>query len=100
MAGNGAARTGNSRWRRVTEQRAGSAKSVFHFDGQGPVAKSTPAGERLGLVEHLALLRPEGMRSTRGAAPRPPTGRSGRRQRGRSRAEWPARWRRRAFRGP
>ncbi len=31
-AGNGAARTGNARWRRVTEQRSGSAKSVFHFD--------------------------------------------------------------------
>jgi hypothetical protein len=43
-AGNGAARTGNARWRRVTEQRAGSAKSVFHFDVQGSVAKSTHAG--------------------------------------------------------
>ena len=31
-AGNGAARTGNARWRRMTEQRARSAKSVFHFD--------------------------------------------------------------------
>ena len=35
LAGNGAARTGNTRWRRMTEQRAGSAKSVFHFDLQG-----------------------------------------------------------------
>jgi hypothetical protein len=43
-AGNGAARTGNARWRRMTEQRAGSAKSVFHFDVQGSVAKSTHAG--------------------------------------------------------
>jgi hypothetical protein len=43
-AGNGAARTGNARWRRVTEQRSGSAKSVFHFDVQGSVAKSTHAG--------------------------------------------------------
>jgi len=43
-AGNGAARTGNSRWRRLTEERAGSAKSVFHFDVQGSVAKSTHAG--------------------------------------------------------
>jgi len=43
-AGNGAARTGNARWRRVTEQRAGSAESVFHFDVQGSVAKSTHAG--------------------------------------------------------
>jgi len=44
LAGNGAARTGNTRWRRMTEQRAGSAKSVFHFDVQGSVAKSTHAG--------------------------------------------------------
>ncbi len=42
--GNGAARAGNSRWRRLTELRAGSAKSVFHFDCQGSVAKSTHAG--------------------------------------------------------
>jgi hypothetical protein len=43
-AGNGAARFGNSRWRRLTEERAGGAKSVFHFDVQGQVAKSTHAG--------------------------------------------------------
>jgi len=43
-AGNGAARSGNSRWRRLTEERAGGAKSVFHFDVQGQVAKSTHAG--------------------------------------------------------
>jgi hypothetical protein len=42
--GNGAARMGHSRWRRMTELRAGSAKSVFHFDVQGSVAKSTHAG--------------------------------------------------------
>lgn len=42
--GNGAARMGNTRWRRLTEQRAGAAKSVFHFDVQGSVAKSTHAG--------------------------------------------------------
>ena len=42
--GNGAARKGNARWRRLTEQRTGSAKSVFHFDVQGSVAKSTHAG--------------------------------------------------------
>ena len=42
--GNGTARMGNSRWRRLTEERAGSAKSVFHFDVQGSVAKSTHAG--------------------------------------------------------
>lgn len=42
--GNGAARMGNPRWRRLTEERAGSAKSVFHFDVQGSVAKSTHSG--------------------------------------------------------
>lgn len=42
--GNGDARTGNSRWRRLTEIRSGSAKSVFHFDVPGSVAKSTHAG--------------------------------------------------------
>jgi hypothetical protein len=43
-AGRGAARTGDARWRRMTELQAGSAKSVFHFDVQGSVAKSTHAG--------------------------------------------------------
>jgi len=43
-AGNGAARSGNSRWRRLADLRAGAAKSVFHFDVQGSVAKSTHAG--------------------------------------------------------
>ena len=42
--GNGSARSGNPRWRRLTEMRAGAAKSVFHFDVQGSVAKSTHAG--------------------------------------------------------
>ncbi len=42
--GNGAARTGNTRWRRLAEKRAGSAKSVFLFDVPGSVAKSTHAG--------------------------------------------------------
>lgn len=42
--GNGADRMGNPRWRRLTEVRAGSAKSVFHFDVQGSVAKSTHSG--------------------------------------------------------
>lgn len=42
--GNGACRTGDSRWRRMTDLRARSAKSVFHFDVQGSVAKSTHAG--------------------------------------------------------
>jgi hypothetical protein len=44
MRGNGALRMGNARWRRLTDERAGSAKSVFHFDVQGSVAKSTHAG--------------------------------------------------------
>jgi hypothetical protein len=44
VCGNGAARQGNARWRRLTEQRAGAAKSVFHFDVPGSVAKSTHAG--------------------------------------------------------
>jgi hypothetical protein len=50
--GNGKAREGNSRWRRLTEERAGSAKSVFHFDVQGSVAKSTHAG-----ISWLRLIR-------------------------------------------
>lgn len=41
--GNGAARSGNPRWRRLTEVKV-RAKSVFHFDVQGSVAKSTHAG--------------------------------------------------------
>jgi hypothetical protein len=44
IRGNGAGRMGNARWRRLTEERAGGAKSVFHFDVQGSVAKSTHAG--------------------------------------------------------
>lgn len=41
--GDGAARTGNPRWRRLCEERC-RGKSVFHFDVQGSVAKSTHAG--------------------------------------------------------
>jgi len=44
LRGNGVNRMGNARWRRLTEERAGSAKSVFHFDVQGSVAKSTHSG--------------------------------------------------------
>jgi len=44
ICGNGAARMGYRRWRRLCEVRAGAAKSVFHFDVQGSVAKSTHAG--------------------------------------------------------
>jgi hypothetical protein len=47
--------------RRLTEERAGGAKSVFHFDVQGSVAKSTHAGipwlrfirQRLGARVHF-----------------------------------------------
>ena len=42
--GNGAARSGNPRWIRLTERRARTAKSVFRFDVQGSVAKSTHSG--------------------------------------------------------
>lgn len=41
--GHGRARRGNARWRRLTERRC-RAKSVFHFDVPGSVAKSTHAG--------------------------------------------------------
>lgn len=44
ICGNGAARSGNSRWRRLTDYRAGAAKSAFLFDIQGSVAKATHAG--------------------------------------------------------
>jgi hypothetical protein len=44
IVGDGAARTGSSRWRRLTEVCAGGAKSVFHFDVQGSVAKASHAG--------------------------------------------------------
>jgi hypothetical protein len=43
LHGQGAARTGHSRWRRLTDERS-RGKSVFHFDVQGSVAKSTHAG--------------------------------------------------------
>ncbi|MEO6098586.1 MAG: hypothetical protein ABIW76_24115 [Fibrobacteria bacterium] len=43
-AGMGHLREGNPRWRRLAELRAGAAKSVFHFDVQGSVAKSTHSG--------------------------------------------------------
>jgi hypothetical protein len=43
VCGNCRDRCGDSRWRRITEARAG-AKSVFHFDVPGSVAKSTHAG--------------------------------------------------------
>jgi len=43
VAGLGAQRAGNPRWRRECERRC-RGKSVFHFDVQGSVAKSTHAG--------------------------------------------------------
>ncbi len=42
--GQGELRQGATRWRRLTDRRAGPAKSVFHFDVPGSVAKSTHAG--------------------------------------------------------
>jgi hypothetical protein len=61
VLGNGAARDGNTRWRRLCEEYAGGAKSVFHFDVPGSVAKSTHAGlpwlrfirQRLGTRVHF-----------------------------------------------
>lgn len=44
LHGNGAARTGDPSWLRVTERWTATAKSVFLFDVQGSVAKSTHAG--------------------------------------------------------
>lgn len=44
LRGSGRARLGDSRWRRLCEVRSRGAKSVFHFDVQGSVAKSTHAG--------------------------------------------------------
>ena len=44
LHGHGQARSGDARWRRLTEKRSGSAKSVFHFDVPGSVAKSTHSG--------------------------------------------------------
>jgi hypothetical protein len=35
---------GGARWRRLTEERAGNPKSIFHFDVQRLVAKSTNFG--------------------------------------------------------
>ena len=40
----GKTRSGNTRWRRIAELRTRTAKSVFQFDVQGSVAKSTHSG--------------------------------------------------------
>lgn len=44
LRGDGTDRMGNAHWRRLTEERARSAKSVFHFDVPGSVAKATHTG--------------------------------------------------------
>ncbi|MGB7623292.1 MAG: hypothetical protein WBN92_13150 [Terriglobia bacterium] len=44
QCGQGAKRTGDPTWLRLTEQWSAAAKSVFLFDVQGSVAKSTHAG--------------------------------------------------------
>jgi hypothetical protein len=44
VMGDGAARTGHARWRRLTEIRAGGPRSVFRFAGPGAVGKSAHAG--------------------------------------------------------
>jgi len=51
LHGQAAARTGSTRWRRLTEVRSRAAKSVFHFDVPGQVAKSSHAG--LPWLRHL-----------------------------------------------
>jgi hypothetical protein len=51
--GNGGCRSGDTRWRRLTEVRTRKAKSVFHFDVQGQVAKSTHAG--IPWLRHIRL---------------------------------------------
>jgi hypothetical protein len=55
--GHGAARTGERRWHRLTEEATGSAKSVFHFDVQGSVAKSTHSG--IPWLRHIRDARPD-----------------------------------------
>ncbi|PAW90458.1 MAG: hypothetical protein B9S33_01560 [Pedosphaera sp. Tous-C6FEB] len=52
LSGQKEQRTGDSKWRRLCELRVKGAKSVFHFDCQGSVAKSTHAG-----LPWLKLLR-------------------------------------------
>ncbi|MFN9278825.1 MAG: hypothetical protein ACK6DW_03700 [Betaproteobacteria bacterium] len=42
--GEGAARMGNPRWMRLTDERCRAARSVFQFEGQGKVAAATHAG--------------------------------------------------------
>ncbi len=44
VMGNGADRAGDTSWRRLTEMRAGAARSLFHFQAPGSVGKATHAG--------------------------------------------------------
>jgi hypothetical protein len=59
LYGDAAGRSGSRLWRRVAEVRAGGAKSVFHFDVPGQVAKATHAG----LPWLLWLRRQSGVRA-------------------------------------
>jgi len=54
VVGNGNVRLGDSKWRRITEILSKGGKSVFHFDVQGSVAKSTHCG-----LPWLALIKQE-----------------------------------------
>ncbi len=54
MCGNSEACSGNTRWRRITEERA-KGKSVVHFDVPGSVAKSTHAGRSAVLEVYPSL---------------------------------------------
>lgn len=44
LRGDSALRSGSTRWRRLTDRRAGSTRSVFQFEGHRSVAKATHAG--------------------------------------------------------
>jgi len=57
VRGKGAERMGDARWRWLTELRTGRAKSVFHFDVQGSVAKSTHAGIPARLFPNITRAR-------------------------------------------
>lgn len=54
--GNASARSGNPRWRRLTELRARTAKSVFHFDVQGQVTRSLAPMRRRQVKSQLVIV--------------------------------------------
>jgi hypothetical protein len=56
LHGNGAARNGDTRWRRITEVRAG-AKSVFHFDVPGIRCKVHPCRAALVALHPIPCTR-------------------------------------------